>query len=266
MKTVICTALFLLGLFLDHAACSCLVSDPLIKGEYRGECNDGMANGFGMSSCETSIYAGEFKNGKKHGLGLIKWPNGESMEAEWKNDRCDGLGIYYWPDGSRYEGTFVKGKREGLGVYHWPDGSSYEGIWHDWIAADSGTIEMNKKSRDPEAVKVADQAKKTAGRVKSLVVFISSSIAAGAYDGTGNNGKTVNSETVKDQENEYVSFERIQKYLFLLGYDIGKIDGVPGEKTLSAVKKFRVDSGLDEKGGIDASFLRYLKERIRNIR
>lgn len=264
-KKLIYATIFIIGFCNGSSAYACRVSDPLVSADYKGECSDGAASGFGKASDSTSVYVGEFLNGKKHGIGLFKWPNGESAETEWKNDRCDGKGVYYWPDGSRYEGSFRNGKREGRGVYYWPDGSSYEGVWHDWIAVDTGTLEMNKKSRDPEAAKIGDEARKTALRVKSLVAFISSSIAAGAYDRPDNESEqeTLNQAGKTKQGKDSLSVEKIQKYLFLLGYDTGKIDGVSGGKTLSAIRKFRLDSGLDENGGIDEAFLRVLKERIK---
>lgn len=264
-KKLIFAVTFIFGFCQISTADVCRVLDPLISADYKGECSEGMASGFGKASDRTYVYVGEFVEGKKHGIGLFKWPNGESAEAEWKNDRCDGKGVYYWPDGSRYEGSFRNGKREGKGVYYWPDGSSYEGVWHDWIAADTGTLEMNRKSRDPESAGVGDEARKTALRVKSLVAFISSSIAAGTYDksDSGNAKETLNQAEKTRPVKDFMSVEKIQKYLFLLGYDTGKIDGVSGGKTLSAIRKFRLDSGLDENGGIDEAFLRVLKERMK---
>lgn len=250
----------LLGFFDVAGANSCKVTDSLISDKYEGECEGGMATGFGRAS-GNAVYIGEFSNGKKHGIGLFKWPNGESAAVEWKNDRFDGIGIYYWLDGSRYEGNFKNGKREGKGVYYWPDGSSYEGEWHDWIAADTGTFETSKKSRDPEAAKAGADARKTAAMVKSMVAFISSSITAGAYDKEeeGSAGHVEKTKETKD----VLPVEKIQKYLFLLDYDIGKIDGVLGDKTQSAIKKFRLDSGLDENGGIDDALVRLLKDRLK---
>lgn len=245
------------------SAGSCKVSDARISAEYKGECLEGLAHGFGKASDGNAMYIGEFLNGKKHGIGLFKWPNGEFAEAEWKNDRCEGKGVYYWPDGSRYEGFFKDGKREGKGVFHWPDGSSYEGVWHDWISADTGTLETSKKSKDPEAVLIAGDAKKIAIRVKSMVAFISSSIAAGAYD-KPENEISAKSDKTRDADEPF-SVGKVQKYLFLLNYDIGKIDGVLGDKTLAAIKKFRVESGLDDNTRIDDAFLKALKERVRKI-
>lgn len=240
---------------------SCNVLDSLVSEKYEGECVDSMANGFGRASGK-SIYIGEFLNGKKHGIGLFKWPNGESVEVEWKNDRCDGKGIYYWLDGSRYEGSFKNGKREGKGVYYWPDGSSYEGIWHDWIAADTGTLEESRKSRDPQAAEIGEESKKIATRVKSMVLFITSSISTGAYNRIEKDDS--GSQVAKAKEgNDSFSVQKIQKYLFLLDYDIGKIDGILGDKTLAAIKKIRTDSGLDENGGIDEALVKILKDRLK---
>lgn len=51
---------------------------------------------------------GEFKDGQKHGLGVLTYKN------------C-----------KRFEGEFYKNKKNGKGRFHYNDGKMYCGIWKD---------------------------------------------------------------------------------------------------------------------------------------
>ena len=43
---------------------------------------------------DTCYYFGEFKLGKKNGIGTYKWIDDSSYEGEIKNNLFDGYGIY----------------------------------------------------------------------------------------------------------------------------------------------------------------------------
>lgn len=66
-----------------------------LKGTYKGDCKNGMANGQGEAN-GFHHYTGSFKNG---------FPNGE--------------GTYYFKDSSYYKGVFQDGIREGKGEMHY---------------------------------------------------------------------------------------------------------------------------------------------------
>ena len=40
------------------------------------------------------IFTGEWLNGKRHGIGILLFPNGDFYEGSFKNDRMDGFGKY----------------------------------------------------------------------------------------------------------------------------------------------------------------------------
>ena len=63
-------------------------------------------------------YEGEFKNGKKEGIGIYYFNNGGRYEGEWKNDVQEGKGKDYFDNGDRYEGDFKNGLSEGKGIYY----------------------------------------------------------------------------------------------------------------------------------------------------
>ncbi len=35
---------------------------------------------------------GQFQDGMKHGVGMMKWANGEIYDGEWRDDQMDGFG------------------------------------------------------------------------------------------------------------------------------------------------------------------------------
>src|SRR5213592_2522956 len=84
----------------------------------------------------SAAFAGEFREGKKHGRGVKTWPWGDRYEGEFADDSKHGMGIYVWGArsafaGDRYEGAFANDKRSGYGVYLWASGDSYAGPWKD---------------------------------------------------------------------------------------------------------------------------------------
>ena len=49
-----------------------------------------------------SMYEGESKKGKRHGLGRYVYSDGAVYEGLWENDKCNGWGVYTFPDGEGY--------------------------------------------------------------------------------------------------------------------------------------------------------------------
>jgi hypothetical protein len=54
-------------------------------------------------------------NGKMHGKGLYKWPNGGEYYGDYVNNIKEGFGIFRWNNGKTYEGEFKNGKPNGMG-------------------------------------------------------------------------------------------------------------------------------------------------------
>ena len=55
------------------------------------------------------MYRGEFKAGRRHGQGEIRYSNGRRYVGSFKKGRKHGRGTYTLADGSHYEGFFAKG-------------------------------------------------------------------------------------------------------------------------------------------------------------
>ncbi|KAJ1141003.1 hypothetical protein NDU88_007340 [Pleurodeles waltl] len=72
-------------------------------------------------------YHGEWKEGRRHGLGQLIFTDGTIYCGQFENGLFNGYGVLLFPDGSRYEGEFVQGKFQGTGVFTRFDNMKYEG-------------------------------------------------------------------------------------------------------------------------------------------
>jgi uncharacterized protein (TIGR02145 family) len=79
-------------------------------------------------SKEREKYVGEWKNGKRHGKGKLKWRTGGLYEGIWKNDLRSGKGVFSSQEGI-YNGHWKGGERSGKGKFTWENGEEYEGEW-----------------------------------------------------------------------------------------------------------------------------------------
>ena len=57
----------------------------------KGEFKDNELHGFGTLEIkkDRSYYEGDFKNGIKHGWGIITWGDGSKLEGFWNNSKID---------------------------------------------------------------------------------------------------------------------------------------------------------------------------------
>lgn len=135
--------------FLGGAAVSCKVLDPdLAVGEYRGGCRDGLADGYGEVTGNSS-YRGDFLAGRKHGKGIKSMPNGDKYAGEFASDFRHGKGTYVWGEktpwaGERFEGTYRQDQRHGSGVYTWATGDRYEGPWENDLRMGFSVMETRR--------------------------------------------------------------------------------------------------------------------------
>jgi len=104
--------------------------------------NDGpVPNGPGVRvNPDGSVYAGEFKDGLPHGQGEWKAPEGaESFLGEWKRGKKHGFGLMKFSNGDMYEGDWVDGKFQDRGKYIYANGDEFMGLWDKGVKL-SGTF------------------------------------------------------------------------------------------------------------------------------
>jgi hypothetical protein len=153
-----CLSFFLLVVFLPMTI---MAKDKCIK----GNCVNG--RGF-LVYTEGSQYEGDWKNGKRHGQGILVLFSHDGKPTsgytgEWRNDTMHGHGVFIWPEGYKYEGDWKDGKphgqgtviisahekyvggwkdgmRHGQGISNNPGGSKYEGEWKEGLRHGHGVI------------------------------------------------------------------------------------------------------------------------------
>ncbi len=111
------------------------------QSEYRGDLQNGKANGWGkVSYADGGSYEGEWRDNLFNGQGTLITPDGSKYKGGFKDNMYFGKGVYTWPGGERYEGDYRYNKRNGEGTFTWPGGIKYTGEWLDNQAQGYGSI------------------------------------------------------------------------------------------------------------------------------
>jgi hypothetical protein len=85
-----------------------------------------------MAYGDTSVYKGQWYDGKRHGRGQYRFSDGSTYKGEFVKDKIHGVGQLIWPDGSKYVGEWSQGNRHGLGKEYTAEGGlRFDGIWKD---------------------------------------------------------------------------------------------------------------------------------------
>jgi hypothetical protein len=105
------------------------------------ECVDGdCINGNGTMVFATGHkYSGGFKDGLRHGEGVLLLPGGRKIVGVWVDNEIRE-GIYTEPDGTRYEGQWQFRERNGQGTLWYPDGRKYTGAFKSGRRHGKGTL------------------------------------------------------------------------------------------------------------------------------
>ncbi len=89
----------------------------------QGDC----VNGSGTMVYSTGHkFSGHFKDGLRHGQGVLLMPGGRKIVGVWDLNEIV-RGTYSAPDGTRYEGQWKYRERNGRGTLTYPDGRVYTG-------------------------------------------------------------------------------------------------------------------------------------------
>ncbi len=121
-----------------------------------GNCSDGWGI-YEWKSGESSgdKYVGEFKNGKREGVGVYTWHAGDKYVGYWANGVINGYGTQYYADGTKSSGLYkdatlvgtkfttavcLSGDCEnGYGVWVYESGDLYAGYWTGGFRNGEGT-------------------------------------------------------------------------------------------------------------------------------
>lgn len=95
------------------------------------------------------FYNGEWRDGKMHGKGLLKFLLGDKLEkatyeGQFENNQKSGFGKLITREGNTYEGQFKNDKKNGKGIFIYADGSILKANWvNDLIEGDGELIKIN---------------------------------------------------------------------------------------------------------------------------
>ena len=105
--------------------------------KYAGEWKDGKKHGHSTTAFANGArYVGEYKNGVAHGPGALIFPDGAEYAGELKGGKRHGQGTYIFSPksewaGDRYVGEWKNNQEHGQGTYTWADGRVWKGLWKD---------------------------------------------------------------------------------------------------------------------------------------
>ena len=97
---------------------------------YEGQWINNQPHGDGRSIMVNEVYEGEFKYGKRNGMGVLVFEDGRRYDGEFFNGKGGGQGVMSFPDGSKYEGEFRLGMMQGKGTWYTSQGGVEQGRWH----------------------------------------------------------------------------------------------------------------------------------------
>ena len=97
---------------------------------FTGEMRNGRPHGVGeLVTNDGLIYKGGWQNGRPSGNGHLKLPGGAEYSGLFRNGMADGKGLEIDITGEVFEGTFRAGLRDGKGRTRLPSGWVYESNW-----------------------------------------------------------------------------------------------------------------------------------------
>ncbi len=110
-------------------------------GAFAEECVEGdCVDGKGTMVYDTGHkFTGRFKNGLRHGEGVMLMPGGRKIVGVWVDNEIRE-GTYTQPDGTRYEGQWQFRERNGQGTMWYPDGRKYSGEFAAGLRHGKGTL------------------------------------------------------------------------------------------------------------------------------
>jgi hypothetical protein len=72
-------------------------------------------------------------DGKKMGEGTYMWADGSMYAGQWKRNRFHGIGTLSYADGGEYQGEWRNDRKHGHGRMCFPNSDVFEGDWKDGV-------------------------------------------------------------------------------------------------------------------------------------
>ncbi len=101
-----------------------------------GDCMNGQGT---MVYSTGHKFSGGFKDGVRHGDGVLLMPGGRKIVGVWADNEISE-GTYSQPDGTTYEGQWMFRERNGQGTLTFPDGRKYIGEFKSGQRHGKGTM------------------------------------------------------------------------------------------------------------------------------
>ena len=94
---------------------------------------------------EGNVYAGNFKNARRHGSGEMYYKDGSRFSGNYFEDLREGKGIFYFANKDKFSGQFLGGSPD-EGIYYFSDGRIYQGSFSEKGNAAEGIIKIKGES------------------------------------------------------------------------------------------------------------------------
>jgi len=97
---------------------------------YEGAMKEGRLHGLGvLRHADGRVYKGDFVNNNKHGMGITLFPGGNKHIGQYENGFMSGRGTLLFMDGKRYVGNFLLDHFHGEGVITFVDKGQFHGTF-----------------------------------------------------------------------------------------------------------------------------------------
>lgn len=158
---------------------------------YEGHFKNGLKHGFGILIDNMRTYIGEFSNGSPCGYGVLDdSESGAKYMGIFKDGHRCGHGFCITADGKYFEGNFVDNDLNGNGIAMFVDGSYYEGDLNISGPTGRGNLYLPTDTLQSEVNIEMD----------SLKALVRGSILSGALSGCWENVKINNGNILLNQE------------------------------------------------------------------
>jgi len=110
-------------------------------GIYEGYFHKGLRHGRGSMKGKNGFvfFEGKWENDQPNGYGIMKFPHsGDRHEGNYRQGKRDGLGVFLWANGDKYSGHFKQGVMHGYGRFEWVTGDVYNGDFCEGKAEGDG--------------------------------------------------------------------------------------------------------------------------------